>query len=285
MSARKKSTQFDRAFRMAQGNLRWALAATRSLNAAVDVKLVMVMLESANIDDFIETGEVVSFGQSREQYAALLGVDEVSVRRAWHRLLKAGIVRVHRNRGRGRTYKFAFRREWLAQQIERISATGAGATFPIPALADECAATPTHEAEHEADECAQTPTHEADECAAAPTYRTAETAMSGHSRPNDCAAMPTTPLKTSKTEREGTRRRPQTPLPSNWAPDEPDIAYAKLKGYRDTWITDQAERFRDFHLQRATLSADWHASWRTWVQRAADFAPPKPPPAKERSLL
>lgn len=60
-------------------------------------------------------------------------------------------------------------------------------------------------------------------------------------------------------------------FPSDWKPDETDIAYAKAAGYGDAWIADQAERCRDHHSSRENKFSNFHAVWRTWVKRAPEF--------------
>ncbi len=67
------------------------------------------------------------------------------------------------------------------------------------------------------------------------------------------------------------RANGKSPLPDDWSPDERDCQYAASKGYGETWIAGQSEQFRDHHLKLDTRFADWHAAWRTWVQRAPDF--------------
>jgi DNA-binding MarR family transcriptional regulator len=84
--------------------------------------------------------------------------------------------------------------------------------------------------------------------------------------------------RTKNIERENASidegRKPRLrPIPADWAPDAEDRAYAKSKGYDAGWIAAQAERFRDRHLHKGTISADWHAAWRTWVQDTPGFTP------------
>lgn len=60
-------------------------------------------------------------------------------------------------------------------------------------------------------------------------------------------------------------------ISENWLPDERGCQFAIGRGYDERWIGEQAERFRDHFLAKGECRADWAASWRTWVQRAADF--------------
>lgn len=56
-----------------------------------------------------------------------------------------------------------------------------------------------------------------------------------------------------------------------WQVDERDIAYALGKGRDQEWIDRQSEMFRDHHLKSGSLFVDWHAAWRTWVQRSQQY--------------
>src|ERR1051325_2844979 len=57
------------------------------------------------------------------------------------------------------------------------------------------------------------------------------------------------------------------------------------RGYGETWIADQVERFRDHHLSKGTALRDIDAAWRNW-QRIAfdrDEEPPDPPSSASAS--
>lgn len=88
-------------------------------------------------------------------------------------------------------------------------------------------------------------------------------ASSGSAEPSAAAPKPS-------------RSKPRRGLPEDF-PAEPEFKYA-----RDRWLAkgradlcegmeDQAQRFRDHHTANATKSADWSASWRTWVGNALQF--------------
>jgi hypothetical protein len=71
----------------------------------------------------------------------------------------------------------------------------------------------------------------------------------------------------------------------SWAPREQDGATARERGYGETWIADQVERFRDHHLSKGTALRDIDAAWRNW-QRIAfdrDEEPPDPPSSASAS--
>jgi uncharacterized protein YdaU (DUF1376 family) len=60
-------------------------------------------------------------------------------------------------------------------------------------------------------------------------------------------------------------------------PLEPDQDWARAhwlaKGRADLCnaMTEEIEKFRDHHAGRATMSADWPGSWRTWARLAMNF--------------
>lgn len=73
------------------------------------------------------------------------------------------------------------------------------------------------------------------------------------------------------------RNKPRRSLPELF-PLEPDQDWAKAhwlaKGRADLCnaMTEEIEKFRDHHTGRATMSADWPGSWRTWTRNAMNFS-------------
>jgi hypothetical protein len=63
-------------------------------------------------------------------------------------------------------------------------------------------------------------------------------------------------------------RKRRCQLPSGWVPSDRNIADAEAKQFSTMEITNEAERFRDYHASKATVAADWDASWRTWLSNA-----------------
>lgn len=61
-------------------------------------------------------------------------------------------------------------------------------------------------------------------------------------------------------------------LSDDWCPDERDCQYAAAKGYDGAWVSDQCERFNNYHGANGSKFLDWHKAWRTWVLRAGDFS-------------
>jgi uncharacterized protein YdaU (DUF1376 family) len=67
------------------------------------------------------------------------------------------------------------------------------------------------------------------------------------------------------------RAKPRTALPELWLPDERDIEHATQAGFAHEKIQGMASAFADHHRAKATLSADWNASWRTWCSNEIKF--------------
>lgn len=81
-------------------------------------------------------------------------------------------------------------------------------------------------------------------------------------------------------------------------PLDPDLTWATAhwlsKGRADLCdaMTEEIDKFRDHHRGRATMSADWPGSWRTWARNAMNFTrrkngngPGKQPTAHENFAL
>lgn len=67
----------------------------------------------------------------------------------------------------------------------------------------------------------------------------------------------------------GPRKKPNQPIPEDWSPRTHE---------RDKALTlhldcdREATRFRNHHLAKGTLNADWNAAFRTWLDKAVEFA-------------
>jgi hypothetical protein len=64
-------------------------------------------------------------------------------------------------------------------------------------------------------------------------------------------------------------------LPTDWAPDGTDLAYAAEKGLANGRALLEAEKFRDYWTAEAgprASKANWQAAWRTWVRNAIEYA-------------
>lgn len=67
------------------------------------------------------------------------------------------------------------------------------------------------------------------------------------------------------------RQKVRSRIDEERPPSVADIGYAESKGYPKQWVSEQWERFRDYHIREGSLMADWPAAWRTWVQNAKKF--------------
>lgn len=65
------------------------------------------------------------------------------------------------------------------------------------------------------------------------------------------------------------RKRPDTPLPADWQPNESHSHAAAEAGVdRDR----EAAKFRDHALAADRRAADWNAAFRNWLRKAGEFA-------------
>lgn len=65
-------------------------------------------------------------------------------------------------------------------------------------------------------------------------------------------------------------------LPDDWQPSSEDIGFAEREGFGPADTAREAERFRDFWHGKAGVAgrkADWPATWRNWIRRAAESRP------------
>lgn len=65
-------------------------------------------------------------------------------------------------------------------------------------------------------------------------------------------------------------------LPDGWTPSRSDANLRVESGHGSEWLTDQLGRFRDHWAAQPGakgVKADWDATWRNWIKRAADYAP------------
>lgn len=69
-------------------------------------------------------------------------------------------------------------------------------------------------------------------------------------------------------------RKVKTALPPDWRLLDDGWSYAAGKGLTGDRIEQEAEKFRDYHLSRGNVMADWAAAWRTWVGNAGKFSGP-----------
>lgn len=87
-------------------------------------------------------------------------------------------------------------------------------------------------------------------------------------------------------------RKVKTALPPDWRLPDDGWSYAAGKGLTGDRIAQEAEKFRDYHLSRGNVMADWAAAWRTWVGNAGKFSGPitggfgqRDPPSRSDSAI
>ena len=60
-------------------------------------------------------------------------------------------------------------------------------------------------------------------------------------------------------------------IPPDWVPSDRNIQDAIDRQFSASDIENEACKFRDHHLAKASLFADWDAAWRTWLGNARKF--------------
>jgi ribosomal protein L12E/L44/L45/RPP1/RPP2 len=83
------------------------------------------------------------------------------------------------------------------------------------------------------------------------------------------AQLPIEPKPASKAPKKARRS-----ISPDWVPSDRNVAEAVARKFTEQEINHEAHKFRDHHLARGTLFADWDAGWRTWLGNARQFATP-----------
>ena len=78
-----------------------------------------------------------------------------------------------------------------------------------------------------------------------------------------------TDLNTDSKHRESARA---CQIPEEWCPSDKNIADAEARGFTEQEISNEADKFRDYHLARGSKFKDWNAAWRTWLRNSRQFA-------------
>ena len=87
------------------------------------------------------------------------------------------------------------------------------------------------------------------------------------------------PIPTKATPSSGKRAKARPPamtlIPADFAPvmKPGSITHSTVDGWPPGRLEDELEHFVDHHTTKATLSADWQASWRTWVKNSKKWEP------------
>ena len=66
----------------------------------------------------------------------------------------------------------------------------------------------------------------------------------------------------------------RTALDPDWVLPEEGQQYARDRGWNDRVISFQFEKFKNHHISKGNLMADWPAAWRTWVGNGYGTRPP-----------
>lgn len=77
------------------------------------------------------------------------------------------------------------------------------------------------------------------------------------------------------------RQAPRTRIAEDWEPDEAGLVFA---AQRRVNVRIEVPKFRDHHIAKGSLMADWSGAWRTWCQSEWVTKLP-PPPQPGRSQL
>ncbi len=90
--------------------------------------------------------------------------------------------------------------------------------------------------------------------------------------------LPRTTIPQKATPSSGTRapaKPAMTLIPSDFEPlmKAGSITATTVDGWPPGRLEDELEHFVDHHTTKATLSADWQASWRTWVKNSKKWEP------------
>jgi len=107
------------------------------------------------------------------------------------------------------------------------------------------------------------------ETVAACPERVAETARNGGVSPPEPEKEPE---KGTRGENRACAPAPPKPLPENF-PRSEETAWAigAHPAFSPDVIQTEADKFRNYHSAKATTSADWPASWRTWMRREEEW--------------
>lgn len=98
-------------------------------------------------------------------------------------------------------------------------------------------------------------------------HRSASAERTLNERSTDAELPTPTPTPTPNTAKAvgASRRKPQTALPEDFAPNDVGMNRAAEK-HLD--VPTELEKFRNHHAAKGSVMADWQAAWRTWVGNA-----------------
>lgn len=64
------------------------------------------------------------------------------------------------------------------------------------------------------------------------------------------------------------RAKARSSIPADWQPDQAGWEFASA---RDITLSVTVPKFRDYHIAKGSLMADWAAAWRTWCSNDVQF--------------
>jgi hypothetical protein len=90
---------------------------------------------------------------------------------------------------------------------------------------------------------------------------------SGAGRPNDRPRVRAVPKPAAE----------EAPLPADWAPDDPALAWAAAKGWPPDWVADQTELFVGYWTREKPRERkrDWYQAWQRWLSAEAQKRRPQ----------
>jgi hypothetical protein len=89
------------------------------------------------------------------------------------------------------------------------------------------------------------------------------------------AGQTRTGRKTSKLRTGSKVRAGQKPFPETWELGNAELAAANLiiSEWDFETVETEFKKFRDWHLDRGSTSANWGAAWKTWCERGRPYLP------------
>lgn len=75
------------------------------------------------------------------------------------------------------------------------------------------------------------------------------------------------------TKRSPRKRKPLAAISADAQPNESDRASALAANLYNGHFREEWQKFRDHHLAKGSLMADWSAAWRTWLRNMQRYNP------------
>lgn len=84
-----------------------------------------------------------------------------------------------------------------------------------------------------------------------------------------------------KPSKKAAKAKARTSLSEEWKLGDSDRQYALSEGVPAARLEREAQRFRDHHISKGSLMADWSAAWRTWVGNYLKWNPSTEPVSQD----